>query len=83
MAKKTLQQKLDEPVGLTYDVLYEVRRAMRILRRAEKRIVTAHRAAKRRLKESGVWQESKEIRDLYAEANRAARSASEEEPRHG
>ena len=80
MAKrKTLQQKLDEPVGLTYDVLYEVRRAMRILRRAEKRIVTAHRAEKRRLKESGTWQESKRIRDQYAEANRRANLAASEE----
>ena len=80
MAKrKTLQDKLDEPVGLTYDVLYEVRRAMRILRRAEKRIVSAHKAAKRRLMKSGEWQQSKAIRDEYADANRAARAASEED----
>ena len=78
MAKKTLQQKLDEPVGLTFDVLYEVRRAMRILRRAEKRIVAAHKAAKRKLKASGEWQQSKAIRDEYADANRAARAAEED-----
>jgi len=77
--RKTLQEKINEPVGLTYDVLYEVRRAMRILRRAERRLVTAHRAEKRRLKESGEWQESKSIRDQYAEANRAARAAEEDE----
>lgn len=63
MAKKTLQQKLDEPVGLTYDVLYEVRRAMRILRRAEKRITSAHRAEKRTRAQSKEWEESKRIRD--------------------
>jgi len=79
MSKNTLQQKIDEPAGLTYDVLYEVRRAMRILRRAEKRIVTAHRAEKRRLKESGEWQQSKRIRDEYAEANRRAALAASEE----
>ena len=78
MKRKTLQQKLDEPVGLTYDVLYEVRRAMRILRRAEKRIITAHRAEKRRLQKSGEWAQSKAIRDEYAVANRAARAAEED-----
>lgn len=78
MKRKTLQEKLDTPVGLTYDVLYDVRRAMRILRRVEKRIVTAHRAEKRRFKESREWPESKRIRDEHAEANRAARMAQRE-----
>jgi FKBP-type peptidyl-prolyl cis-trans isomerase len=64
---KTLQEKLDEPVGLTYDMLYEIRRAMRILRRAEKRIVTAHRAEKRMRAQSKEWEESKRIRDDEAD----------------
>lgn len=51
------------PVGLTYDVLYEIRRAMRILRRAEKMITAEHRAAKRKFKQSQEWAESKRIKE--------------------
>lgn len=54
-----------QPIGLTYDVLHEIRRAMRILRQAEKWIVTAHRAEKRRLKaQSDEWKESQRITEL-------------------
>lgn len=60
---QTLQEKLDEPVGLSYDMLYEIRRAMRILRRCEKRIITAHKAEKRRRAKSNEWREAKRLRD--------------------
>ena len=76
--RKTLQEKLDEPVGLTYDVLYEVRRAMRILRRAERRLVSAHRAEKRARKNSPEWQESRSIRDANRKADLAARAEGDE-----
>lgn len=37
------------PAGLVFDVLFEIRKAMRALRRAEKRIKAHERAEKRRL----------------------------------
>jgi hypothetical protein len=53
-------------VGTTVDVLYEIRRAMRVLRRAEKIIVTEHRAVKRKFKQSQEWAEAKRIREHEA-----------------
>lgn len=50
-------------VGTTVDVLYEIRRAMRVLRRAEKIIVTEHRAIKRKFKLSQEWRESQRIKE--------------------
>ena len=48
--------KLRQPVGLTYDILYEVRAAMRRLRKVEAWIVREHKAEKRRRLLSGEWE---------------------------
>lgn len=63
MAKVTKANVHLTHVGVTVDVLYEIRRAMRILRRAEKIIVTEHRAIKRKQKQSQEWAESKRIHE--------------------
>jgi len=61
--RTTKANMLDQPFGLTYDVLHELRRAMRILRRAEGWMVKEHRAEKRRAKtRSDEWEESQRIR---------------------
>lgn len=53
---------LDEPYGLTIDVLYEIRKAQRALKRAEKAIIAHHRAVKRaRAAKSNEWEESKRL----------------------
>jgi hypothetical protein len=47
-----MARKLDlhmQPAGVTADALFEIRKAMRALRRAEKRIQAHHRAEQRRL----------------------------------
>lgn len=49
---KTRSKKWDKPFGITYDILHDVRKAMRTLRRIEKYIVSEHRTeANRRKKE--------------------------------
>lgn len=48
-------------LGITPDLLHDIRRAMRVLRRAEKLIVTHHRAEKRKHAASGEWTEMKRI----------------------
>lgn len=52
----------ETPAGLTYDVLHEVKRAMRILRKVEKRIQTEHRAQKRHRAKSDEWQTMQRIK---------------------
>ena len=54
--QQRMAEKLKKPVGLTYDLLHEIRRAMRVLRRAEQWIVREHRAVKRRHQKSGEWE---------------------------
>lgn len=56
---------LDKPFGLTVDVLWEIRKAMRALKRAERMIVREHRAIKkRRGGKSDEWAESQRIAAL-------------------
>lgn len=57
----------EHPAGITYDLLHEIRRAMRILRRAEKWIVQKHNAEKRERKKSAEWKEAARIRAHYLE----------------
>lgn len=63
MKPRTKRDPHNEPAGLVYDVLHDIRRAMRWLRKAEKSIMAAHRAEKRRRHRSNEWQESARIRD--------------------
>lgn len=51
------------PAGITHDLLYEIRKALRTLRRAEKMILQKHRAEKRQHKKSAEWTEATRIRN--------------------
>lgn len=53
--------KLRKPIGLTYDILHEVRRALRTLRKVEGWIVREHKAEKRRKMQSDEWREMQRI----------------------
>lgn len=52
------------PTGITHDLLFEIRKALRTLRRAEKIILQRHRAEKRQRKNSDEWKESARLREL-------------------
>lgn len=51
------------PAGITHDLLHQIRKALRTLRRAEKLILQKHRAEKRQQKKSTEWSEAQRIRD--------------------
>lgn len=57
--------KFTEHADLAGDVLYDIRRAMRILRRAERYIAAQIKAEKRRRAKSDEWNE---LRKIKAEA---------------
>lgn len=58
-----MDKAISKPAGLVFDVLHDIRKAMRTLRHAEKMITAHARAEKRRLKLSGEWQEAKRIQE--------------------